>query len=34
MILCDDLLDKIAESRQIEKNDYDHWVKEYNNTKT
>ena len=30
--LCDDLLNKIAESRQIEKDDYDHWVKEYEAT--
>jgi len=32
--LCDQLLDKIAESRQIEKDDYDHWCAEYNQTKT
>jgi len=33
-MLCDDLLDKIAESRAIEKADYDHWMREYNQTKT
>jgi len=27
--ICDDLLDKIAESRAIEKADYDHWMGEY-----
>jgi len=33
MGLCDDLLAKIAESRAIEKADYDHWVNEYEKTK-
>lgn len=34
MDICDDLLNKIATSREIEKRDYDHWVNEYTKTKT
>jgi len=28
--LCDDLLNKISESREIERKDFQHWVEEYN----
>jgi hypothetical protein len=31
--LCQQLLDKIAESREIERKDYQHWVGEYERTK-
>jgi hypothetical protein len=30
--LCDDLIGKIAESREIERRDYNHWVSEWTNT--
>nr|AWX67865.1 trichocyst matrix protein T2-A [Philasterides dicentrarchi]QEE82883.1 trichocyst matrix protein T2-A [Philasterides dicentrarchi] len=29
--LCDSLLDKISESREIERRDYQHWMEEYKN---
>jgi len=28
--LCDDLLNKISESREIERKDFQHWIEEYN----
>jgi len=31
--LCDQLLNKIAESREVERRDYQHWVEEYNTTR-
>jgi hypothetical protein len=31
--LCDQLLNKIAESREIERRDYQHWIEEYNTTR-
>jgi uncharacterized coiled-coil DUF342 family protein len=31
--LCDGLIGKIAESREIERKDYEHWVSEYTNTR-
>jgi len=31
--LCDNLLEKIADSREIERRDYEHWVSEYISTK-
>jgi flagellar motility protein MotE (MotC chaperone) len=31
--ICDDLLNKIAESREIERRSYQHWVDEYNRTR-
>jgi hypothetical protein len=31
--LCDGLIAKIAESREIERRDYEHWVNEYTNTR-
>jgi len=31
--LCDDLIGKIAESREIERRDYEHWVNEYQTTR-
>jgi hypothetical protein len=31
--LCQQLLDKIAESREIERKDYQHWIGEYERTR-
>lgn len=31
--MCDELIGKIAESREIERKDYEHWVNEYTNTR-